>query len=82
MERSKWRLHKPNLKINDVVLVVNDTAPRGKWLLGRIVKIHPSKDDIVRSVRVKIGNGEYDRPVAKLCPLELAADALGVMATQ
>ena len=82
MEHSKWRLHKPNLRNNDVVLVVNDTALRGKWLLGRIVKIYPSKDDIVRSVRVKIGNGEYDRPVAKLCPLKLAADALGVMTNQ
>ena len=77
MERSKWRVHQPNMKEGDVVLVVNDTAPRGQWLLGRVTKIHASKDDVVRSVRVKIGDNEYDRPVAKLCPLEEAINPLG-----
>ena len=34
--RKKWRETKENLRIRDVVLVVDQSAPRGQWHLGRV----------------------------------------------
>ena len=34
--RKKWRKKKDNLKVGDVVLVVDQNAPRGQWPLGRV----------------------------------------------
>ena len=35
------------LKVGDVVIVMSTDTPRGKWPLGRIVKLLPGKDNKV-----------------------------------
>ena len=37
-QRHKWVREKGNLAIGDLVLVVDDNSPRGRWLLGRVFK--------------------------------------------
>ena len=37
----------------DIVVVVDSTAPRGSWVLGRILKTFPDRKGLVRSVRLK-----------------------------
>ena len=37
--RKKWTEAKDNLKVGDVVLVVDQNAPRGKWHLGRVEEV-------------------------------------------
>ncbi len=52
-ERQKWNVIKKNLKQGDIVLIIDDTAPRNSWPMGRIVNIFPDKKGIVRRVQVK-----------------------------
>ena len=60
----------PNLKINELVLVGNDDTKRGKWPLGRVTRVNPGDDRVVRVAEVKTKDGTYTRPVAKLYRLE------------
>ena len=69
--RQKWCRDKPNVKIGDVVLLVDENSPRGVWPLGLIIDVRKSADDRVRSVRLRTKNGhELVRPVTKVVPLE------------
>lgn len=76
--RRKWYddRHYKQLQEDDVVLIVDETAKRNTWSLGRIVAVHPGNDGKVRAVTVKVVSG-YDkdglpifsqlkRPVVKL----------------
>ena len=68
--RRHWQSEERNLQRNDLVLLQDDNLPRGQWHLGRILEVYPSKDDRVRSVKVRTARGEYCRPSAKICLLE------------
>ncbi|KAI5638198.1 hypothetical protein NE865_09144 [Phthorimaea operculella] len=68
-----------NLSVGDVVLVVDDSLPRGTWPLGKISKIHPGQDGVVRVVDVATQGGTLRRPARKVVLLtqgpQPAADA-------
>ncbi len=68
-ERQKWNVIKKNLKQGDIVLIIDDTAPRNSWPMGRIVNIFPDKKGIVRQVQVKTKSSTVERPITKLCLL-------------
>ena len=51
--RSKWTTQTKNLQEGDVVVIMEDNAPRGHWPLGRILQTLPGKDGVVRTARVK-----------------------------
>lgn len=78
-QRPKWRHPVQNIKVNDLVLLKDDTlsagkwtaAPAGKWNSARVVKCYPGKDGQVRVVDLKTKDGIYQRPVHKLCLLPL-----------
>ena len=69
--RKKWREARDNLKDGDVVLVVDQNAPQGKWHLGRVMEEFPGRDGQVRVVRVKVQGHDYIRPITRLCPLSV-----------
>lgn len=73
-QRSKWNTSKRNLSPDDLVVIVDDTAPRNSWLLGRVVKTLPGSKGLVRSVLVKTKTNILQRPVDKLCLLLEAVD--------
>lgn len=52
-ERQKWFNAKRNLKPGDVVLIVDDSAPRGSWLMGKVEKSICDSKGQVRRVLVK-----------------------------
>ena len=68
--RPKWHKDQPNIKPGDLVLLVEDDIPRGKWQLARVRKVHPGNDGKVRVVEVKTSTNTYVRPVSKLCLIE------------
>ena len=70
--RHKWLLNRRNLAVNDLVLVVDNTLPRCRWLLGRVTKVFPGEDARVRTAKVKTKTSRLVRPVTKLCLLEEA----------
>ena len=68
--RNTWKSEQRNLKVNDLVILVDDNLPRGQWLLGRILEIFHSEDDRVRSAKVKTKQGTFIRPASKICFME------------
>jgi len=69
LERQKWFDVKRNLKVDDIVLVVEDLQQRAKWVMGRVLKTFPDKHGLVRMVLVKTQANVLKRPIAKVCPL-------------
>jgi len=55
------------------VLVVDETAPRNSWPLGRIIKTLADSKGFVRRVHLKTQTSELERPINKLCLLMEAA---------
>ncbi|XP_045498277.1 uncharacterized protein LOC123696249 [Colias croceus] len=64
--RSKWKTSKPNIKLNDIVIIHDALLPPGKWALGRVIELHPGSDGYVRVVSVKTKTGIIKRPIIKL----------------
>ena len=74
IERRKWLEDRRNLRVGDLVLIVDNNTPRGHWPLGLVLKTMPGSDGIVRTALVKTSQSEFTRPVAKLCLLEQSAE--------
>jgi len=71
-QRPKWLVNKRNLPVNDLVLVVDNTVPRSRWLLERVTRVFPGEDLCVRRAEVRTKSSRLVRPVTKLCLLEEA----------
>ena len=70
MPRSKWNTVRQNLKVDDVVLVIDEQCHRSFWKLGRVVEAVPSRDGLVRSVKVRLADRSIlERPIQKLVHL-------------
>jgi len=72
--RRKWLNPTENIKVGDVVVVVDEKLPRGRWKLGCIQEVYPGEDKLVRTVRVKTADGEFKRPITRICPLEFPTE--------
>lgn len=69
IDRTKWKTQTRNFQIDDLVLIKEDSMPPSKWHMGRVIQILPSKDGIVRAIKLKTRTGEYIRPILKLALL-------------
>ena len=67
MGRQKRFKRKPNLRIDDVVLITDDHTPRSQWKIGRIIATHPDAYGVVRTVSIKTSTTELRRPIHKVC---------------
>lgn len=72
--RTKWTDKVNNVKVGDIVLMVDNRLPRNSWPLARVTEVFPGQDGLVRSVEIKTNSGVYLRPVQKLCLLESSSD--------
>ena len=52
-QQQKWNTTRPNLKIDDLVLIMDKSYSRGQWPLGRVVEVFPGEDGLVRAASVK-----------------------------
>ena len=69
-ERQKWNTVRKNISVvGDVVLVVDPTAPRGSWPLGRVLETKPDARGLTRTVKLQTKTSGIDRPIAKPCRL-------------
>jgi len=66
--RQKWLQPSKNIAVKDVVILMDDNAPRNVWNIGRVTETYPSSDGLVRTVRVATRSGDLTRPVHKLSP--------------
>ena len=67
---SKWHNIQRNLKLGDLVLITDESTPRGLWPMGLVTKVRESRDGLVRTASVKTKATELVRPVTKLVLLE------------
>ena len=69
--RQKWFDQKQSVKIGDLVLLQDESVPRGVWPMGIVTDVKQSSDNLVRSVNLRLRNGKMLlRPVTKLVMLE------------
>lgn len=68
-ERQKWNEERRCFLPGDVVVVIDSTAPRGSWILGRILQTFPERKGLVRFVRLQTKASIIERTVTKICLL-------------
>ena len=69
--RPKWRRTEPDLKVGDVVLLVNQQLRRGDWRLGMVDQVFGDESH-VRKVLVRTADRkEFLRDRTKVVRLEL-----------
>ncbi|KAL7849608.1 hypothetical protein SRHO_G00212310 [Serrasalmus rhombeus] len=71
----KWAQIKRNFIPGDVVLIVDDSAPCGSWIIGRVTAAVPDRKGLVRQVWIKTSTSHLCRPVTKICLLQEATDS-------
>jgi hypothetical protein len=69
--RSKWFHRTEPLKIDDIVIIVDETKDRNTWERGRIIKVYPDKTGQVRYADIKTQHAIYKRPAIKLAVLDV-----------
>lgn len=60
-QRQKWQKKHRNAKINDIVIVQDDTAPRTEWKLARVTQVYPGEDGCVRKLQLLISDSTLDK---------------------
>ena len=63
---NKWQHPTRNVKMNDIVLLQDETLVPSRWPIARVLKTHPGSDGYIRVVEVKAGTGTFTRPVTKV----------------
>ena len=68
--RNKWNKDDVRqLKVNDLVWVVDENVKRSNYKMARVLEIQKGSNGRVRSETVVTKNGKLKRPVVKLAPL-------------
>ncbi|GAB0100150.1 uncharacterized protein DMENIID0001_161450 [Sergentomyia squamirostris] len=74
-QRNKWFKTQENPEVGQMVLLKEDNLPPLKWVLAKITKLHPGKDNLVRVVTIRLKGNKYkEAPVHKLVPLPATAN--------
>jgi hypothetical protein len=59
--RAKWQSIIRDIKVNDLVLVVDLGLPRGYWRIGRVIDTFPGRNGRVRAARIRtVGRKKVD----------------------
>ncbi|XP_058448759.1 uncharacterized protein LOC131428730 [Malaya genurostris] len=69
--RAKWIEEVKPIKINDIVVIVDERFPRNCWPKGRVIATKVASDGQVRSATVQTTNRVYERPAVKLAVLDV-----------
>lgn len=60
-----------DLQPGDVVLIGSDNVKRQSWPMARVVSLVKGKDGVVRTLQVRLPQGDLYRPIQRLYPLEV-----------
>ena len=69
--RQKWYFRNDNLRVGDVVVVIDPGTLREQWNVGRIKQTYPSPDNLVREVDVWVNGKTLKQPITRISPLEI-----------
>ena len=59
--RQKWNKKQRNIQVGDVVLLKEEYLVRSHWNLARVVETMPSKDNLVRKVRLLVADSSLTK---------------------
>ena len=66
------------IEIGEIVLIKEELVPRNKWKMGLVEQLHVGKDNHVRGCSLKVITNLHprriNRPIEKLCPLEIRSE--------
>ncbi|XP_077282591.1 uncharacterized protein LOC143908707 [Temnothorax americanus] len=71
---SKWHHPNNNVKVDSIVLLIDERSPPCKWPLARVTALHPGKDGLTRVVTLKTATTTLTRPSAKLAILPISTE--------
>ncbi|XP_031356651.1 uncharacterized protein LOC116180680 [Photinus pyralis] len=78
LRREKWLADAEPIKIGEVVLLLDEHAPRNTWKKGIVTKLYPGKDGVIRIVEITYSDGRnrksFKRGVDKVVPLGFQAE--------
>ena len=63
-----------DLKRGDIVMIKGEEKNRARWKIGKVTDMIQGRDGVVRVVKVLTANGELERPIQFLYPLELSCN--------
>ena len=67
----KWKDPTENLRVGEIVLIVDEFSGKPHYPRGRVIEVHPGADGLVRSVLLQTKNGVLRRSISKLVRLEI-----------
>lgn len=67
--RYKWATEKKNVKLNDLVLLIDKNTPSVTWSVGRVIETFTGKDGNVRVINIRTNNGVFKRGITEVCPM-------------
>lgn len=67
--RTKWENEKENIKVGDIVLLQDPNRPPCDWGMAKVIQVIPSKDNLVRQVKIQTKKSKLVRPITALCRL-------------
>lgn len=71
-QRCKWKTSNiSNIKIGTMLLIKEDNTPPLNWKFGRIIRLYPGSDGVIRVVDIKTSSGVLKRSVGKICVLPI-----------
>ncbi|XP_055633676.1 uncharacterized protein LOC129774014 [Toxorhynchites rutilus septentrionalis] len=73
--RTKWLKPPVVIEKGRLVILRDENSPPTHWPTARITDLHPGADGIRRVVTVQTSDGQYKRPVSKICLLPLPSTA-------
>ena len=65
-ERPVAQRQQENIRVGDVVVLVDSSVPRGQWLFGLVKSLRTSDDGLVRSATVFTNGKKTTRPISKM----------------
>ena len=69
--RKKWFSAQKNLKVGEVVVVIDADIARRDWKVERIEQVYQGNDGLVRVVDVKVRGRTLRRPISVISPLKM-----------
>ncbi|XP_067927903.1 uncharacterized protein [Watersipora subatra] len=66
--RQKWKTERKNIKVGDIVMILDENVARSDWKIGKVTQTSPGKDGLVRNVEVILGNRHIDSEGKQLQP--------------
>ncbi|XP_067945018.1 uncharacterized protein [Watersipora subatra] len=66
--RQKWTEASPNIEIDDIVILKDETKHRNHWSLARVIATIPSKDGLVRKVKLLMADSNMNSKGKRVSP--------------